>query len=56
MSKDLLFIGIHNGHNSSAAVLKNSKIEFATQEERYTRVKNQGGLPLKTLKFLVIVN
>ena len=38
-------IGIHNGHNSAAAFVENGCLVFALQEERLTRVKNQGGLP-----------
>ena len=44
-----LVIGIHNGHNASAAVVHDGELAFALQEERLTRVKNQGGLPNQTL-------
>ena len=42
-------IGVHNGHNAAAAVVRNGKLSFALQEERLTRTKNQGGLPAETL-------
>jgi hypothetical protein len=42
-------IGVHNGHNAAAAVVRNGKLSFALQEERLTRIKNQGGLPAETL-------
>src|SRR5215469_2730626 len=42
-------VGIHNGHNAAAAVVRDGELLFALQEERLTRVKNQGGLPKKTL-------
>jgi carbamoyltransferase len=42
-------VGIHNGHNAAAAVVRDGELLFALQEERLTRVKNQGGLPTKTL-------
>ena len=38
-------VGIHDGHNASAALLRDGRLEFAMQEERLTRVKNQGDLP-----------
>jgi carbamoyltransferase len=43
-------IGVHNGHNAAAAVVQNGSLAFALQEERLTRIKNQGGLPKRTLK------
>ena len=38
-------IGIHDGHNASAALVRDGKVELALQEERFTRVKNQGDAP-----------
>jgi len=38
-------IGIHDGHNASVALVRNGRVEFALQEERITRVKNQGDAP-----------
>jgi len=43
-------VGVHNGHNSSAAMVQDGQLAFALQEERLTRVKNQGGLPKLTLQ------
>jgi carbamoyltransferase len=43
-------VGIHNGHNAAAAVVRDGQLAFALQEERLTRLKNQGGLPVETLK------
>lgn len=43
-------VGVHNGHNSSAAVVQDGQLAFALQEERLTRIKNQGGLPKLTLQ------
>ncbi|MEO8049539.1 MAG: carbamoyltransferase C-terminal domain-containing protein [Acidobacteriota bacterium] len=42
-------IGIHDGHNASVALVRNGRVEFALQEERITRVKNQGDAPEKAL-------
>src|SRR5580692_6105803 len=45
-------IGIHDGHNASAAVIRDGRIELALQEERITRVKNQGDAPSEVLKLI----
>jgi len=47
---DKRVVGVHNGHYSSAAVVQDGALAFALQEERLTRVKNQGGLPKLTLQ------
>jgi carbamoyltransferase len=38
-------IGIHDGHNATAALVRDGKVELILQEERFTRVKNQGDAP-----------
>ena len=43
-------LGIHDGHNSSAALIIDGKIVSAIQEERLTRVKNHGGYPEKSIQ------
>ena len=45
-------VGVHNGHNAAAACVSDGELSFALQEERLTRLKNQGGLPLRTLKVI----
>src|SRR5262249_56580316 len=44
--------GIHLGHNAAAALVEDGKLIFAMQEERLSRVKNQGGLPVLTLDYI----
>lgn len=39
------FVGVHDGHNASAALVLDGKLVFAMQEERLTRIKNQGDAP-----------
>jgi carbamoyltransferase len=39
------FIGIHDGHNASAALVRGGRLELALQEERLSRIKNQGDAP-----------
>ena len=36
----MIFLGINIGHNASAALMKDGKIIFALQEERFTNIKN----------------
>jgi carbamoyltransferase len=43
-------IGVHEGHNSAAALVENGELRWASQEERFTGIKNQGGLPRKCLE------
>lgn len=38
-------LGIHDGHNASAALVADGRIVSAVQEERLSRVKNQWGYP-----------
>lgn len=45
-------MGIHLGHNAAAAVVEGGRLIFALQEERLSRVKNQGGLPVLALEHL----
>ena len=42
-------LGIHSGHNASAALMVNGAIVCAWQEERFTGIKNQQGFPLNCL-------
>ncbi len=50
---DVFVLGIHDGHNSSVALLKNGKIEMAIQEERLTRTKNYYGFPEKSIGYVL---
>ena len=42
-------VAIHDGHNASVAVVEDGRVVAACQEERLTRVKNQGGTPVHAL-------
>ena len=42
-------LGVHDGHNSSATVVFDGKVVAAVQEERLSRVKNQGGAPIRAV-------
>ena len=52
MSKDIYIIGISAFyHDSAACLLKNDEIICATQEERFTRVKNDHSFPINSIKY-----
>ncbi len=46
-------IGVYDGHNASVAYFKKNTIEFAINEERLVKKKNQSGFPIKSLKYLL---
>ena len=50
MADDLYILGVHDGHNSSVALLKNGRLIYAIQEERLTNIKNYIGFPEKSIK------
>lgn len=53
----MLILGIHDGHNATAALLKDGKIIAAISEERLTRIKNDAGYPKHAVdKVLEICN
>lgn len=43
-------LGVHDGHNGSAAILKDGNIVFAIQEERIRGQKNYSGWPEKAIE------
>ncbi|HWI05334.1 MAG TPA: carbamoyltransferase N-terminal domain-containing protein, partial [Acidimicrobiales bacterium] len=45
----MIVLGIHDGHNASAALLRDGELVAAVQEERFTRLKNQGGMPTRAI-------
>src|SRR6266403_2235112 len=44
--------GIHMGHNSAAALVEDGVLKMALQEERLTRIKNQGGFPKNAIQMI----
>lgn len=51
MGKSKYILGIHVGHDSSAALIKDGKIVAAAAEERFTGLKHYSLLPLRSLDF-----
>jgi carbamoyltransferase len=49
----MIILGLHCGHNSSAALMRDGKIIGAVQEERFTKRKNQVAFPVRAIRDLV---
>jgi len=47
----VIILGINDSHNATAAILKDGKIIACVSEERFTRIKNQGGIPIKSINY-----
>ncbi|WP_423062462.1 carbamoyltransferase C-terminal domain-containing protein [Candidiatus Paracoxiella cheracis] len=45
-------LGINSNVGASICLVQDGKVVFALQEERLTRKKNQGGLPIESLKYI----
>ena len=46
----MIILGIHDGHNASAAIIKNGKLICSIAEERLSRQKNHYGYPAKAIQ------
>jgi len=46
-------LGVHIGHNSTAAILIRGRIVACVSEERFTRIKNQGGIPIRSIRYVL---
>ena len=44
-------LGIHIGHDSSAALVVDGKIVADVAEERFTRIKHYSGLPTRSINY-----
>ena len=49
-------LAIHDGHAATACLFEDGKIKGMASEERFTKVKNQGGFPINTIKWLLETN
>ena len=49
----MIILGIHDGHNSSAALIINGKLKCAVAEERFSRDKHQYGFPSKSVEVVL---
>ncbi len=48
----MIILGVHCGHNSSAALMVDGEIVGAVQEERFTKRKNQVAFPARAIRHL----
>jgi len=46
-------LGIHDGHTSTACFFEDGRILDAVSEERFTRVKGQGGFPREAVEWIL---
>lgn len=46
-------LGVHDGHNASAALLEDGKVTWAIQEERMVNRKNEPGMPRHAIDFIL---
>ena len=49
----MIYLGIHAGHNASAALMISGKVIIAVQEERFTNLKNFYGYPAKSIEYCI---
>ncbi len=49
----MLILGIHDGHNASACLMKEGKVLYALQEERMTGAKNSEGFPKNAVEHIL---
>ena len=47
----MIVLGVHIGHDSSAALVVNGKLVADVAEERFKRIKHYNGLPLKSIDY-----
>lgn len=46
-------LGIHDGHTSTACLVEDGIIKVAVSEERFTKVKGQGGFPILSIQYIL---
>ena len=47
----MIVLGIHIGHESSAALIIDGKVVTDVAEERFKRIKHYNGLPIKSIEY-----
>jgi len=50
MAKDVVTLGINDGHNAGAALIRNGQVAAAVQEERLVNEKNYSGVPRRAVR------
>ena len=49
-------LGVHIGHDSSAALIIDGKVVADVAEERFSRIKHDSGLPIKAIEYCLTSN
>jgi len=49
LMSNIIVLGINDGHNAGAALIKNGKVVAAIQEERLRNIKNYSGVPTRAI-------
>lgn len=49
----MIILGIHDGHNATATVLRDGKIVACASEERFSRIKNDSGYPSQAVDYVL---
>ena len=52
-SERMYILGLNIGHNATACLLKDGTIVGCVSEERFSRIKNECGVPLKSIAYLL---
>tara|TARA_B100001093_G_scaffold149541_1_gene142281 strand:- start:13559 stop:15361 length:1803 start_codon:yes stop_codon:yes gene_type:complete len=52
-NNNMIILGIHDGHNASAALIIDGKLECAIAEERLSRKKHHYGFPEKSIEMVL---
>lgn len=47
----MYILGVNESHNASSVLIKDGVVVAAAQEERFTRVKGQGGIPIHSISY-----
>ena len=50
MAKDVITLGINDGHNAGAALVRSGNVAAAVQEERLVNEKNYSGVPQRAIR------
>jgi len=51
----LKILGIHDGHNASAALVVDGELKYAASEERYSRLKHHYGFPKNAINKILSI-
>ena len=49
----MFILGLNIGHGATAALLKDGQILKAVSEERFSRIKNHSGIPIRSIKWIL---